>query len=268
MNSSRVESRTPAAEATIAIEGLRHEYVNQQTGEKVLAIENIDLTIDEEELVCILGPSGCGKSTLLYLVAGLRLASGGDIRLDGRSVTGPGSDRGMVFQEYALLPWKNVQNNVALGLKFKGVGKEQRNATAREYIEMVGLEGFEEKFPHELSGGMRQRVAVARTLAADPRVVLMDEPFAAVDAQTRMSLQRLLVELWRDTRKTILFVTHSVDEAAFLADRVVVLAPRPSHVREIVEIKTPRNERRGGVGVNHAETVSHLHELVGGRVDD
>lgn len=255
-------------EATIAIEGLRHEYVNSQTRETVLAIENIDLTINEEELVCILGPSGCGKSTLLYLVAGLRSASDGEIRLDGRQVSGPGSDRGMVFQEYALLPWKNVQDNVALGLKFKRVGKEQRLAKAHEFIEKVGLAGFEQKFPYELSGGMRQRVAVARTLAADPRVILMDEPFAAVDAQTRMTLQRLLVDLWSDTRKTILFVTHSVDEAAFLADRVVVLAPRPSHVREIVEIKTPRDERRGGVSVEHAETLSHLHELVGGRVDD
>ena len=209
--------------------------------------------------MCILGPSGCGKSTLLYLIAGLLRPTAGEIGVKGKRVTAPGRDRGIVFQEYALLPWKNVRANVALGPKIQGMHRAERNAVAQEFIDLVGLSGFEEKFPHELSGGMRQRVAVARTLAADPEAVPMDEPFAAVDAHTRMLLQEELVRIWRETGKTIVFVTHSVEEAAYLGDRVVVLSRPPSQVQEIVTVATPRTERRSSeVNHAHAEIVAGL----------
>jgi NitT/TauT family transport system ATP-binding protein len=231
------------APAAITIRELHHEYVDTRSGSRVAAIESIDLDIREGELVCMLGQSGCGKTTLLYLVAGLLHPTAGEIRLDGRRITGPGRDRGVVFQDYALLPWKTVRSNIGLGLKLQRMGPAQRRPIEDRFIQLVGLEGFEDTFPHELSGGMRQRVAVARTLAADPRVVLMDEPFAAVDAQTRITLQQELVRIWRETKKTILFVTHSVEEAAYLADRVVVLSARPSRIKEIVSIDFAREER-------------------------
>ena len=246
-------------DAAISVRGIRHIYTSEQTGERVHAIESIDLEISEGEFVCILGPSGCGKSTLLYLAAGLLRPTGGEIYVEGKLVTAPGRDRGIVFQEYALLPWNTVRANIALGPKIQGVRRAERNKIAQEFIDLVGLTGFEEKYPHELSGGMRQRVAVARTLAADPRVVLMDEPFAAVDAHTRMSLQEELVRIWRATGKTIVFVTHSVEEAAFLGDRVVVLSRPPSHVQEIVTVATPREDRRTTeVNPAHAAIVARL----------
>jgi NitT/TauT family transport system ATP-binding protein len=229
--------------AAISIRGLRHEYVDTRAGKRVFAIEAIDLDLREGELVCVLGQSGCGKTTLLYLVAGLLHPTAGEIYIDGKRITGPGRDRGVVFQDYALLPWKTVRSNIGLGLKLQGMGPAQRRPIEDRFIKLVGLEGFEDAFPHELSGGMRQRVAVARTLAADPRVVLMDEPFAAVDAQTRITLQQELVRIWRETKKTILFVTHSVEEAAYLADRVVVLSARPSRVKEVVVADFAREER-------------------------
>jgi len=239
-------------DAAISVRGIHHVYTSDQTGERVNAIGSIDLEVSEGEFVCILGPSGCGKSTLLYLIAGLLRPTAGEISVNGERVTAPGRDRGIVFQEYALLPWKNVRSNVALGPKIQGMRRAERNAVAQEFIDLVGLGGFENKFPHELSGGMRQRAAVARTLAADPEVVLMDEPFAAVDAHTRMSLQEELVRIWRTTGKTIVFVTHSVEEAAYLGDRVVVLSRPPSEVQEIVTVTTPRSERR-------SSEVNHVH---------
>jgi NitT/TauT family transport system ATP-binding protein len=249
MSTERTNSR--ASDATISVRGIHHVYTSEQTGERVTAIGSIDLEVSEGEFVCILGPSGCGKSTLLYLIAGLLRPTAGEIGVKGKRVTGPGRDRGIVFQEYALLPWKNVRSNVALGPKIQGMRRAERNAVAQQFIDLVGLSGFEEKFPHELSGGMRQRAAVARTLAADPEVVLMDEPFAAVDAHTRMLLQEELVRIWRETGKTIVFVTHSVEEAAYLGDRVVVLSRSPSQVQEIVAVTTARAERRSS-DVNHA----------------
>ncbi len=254
-----------AARPSIEVRGLRHTYVNESTGERVIAIEELAFDVAEGELVCVLGPSGCGKSTLLYIIAGLLRPSGGQVTVNGRVVTGPGRDRGVVFQEYALLPWKSVRGNVALGLKFQKVPRKQRDDVAQHFIELVGLAGFEDKFPHELSGGMRQRVGVARTLAANPEVVLMDEPVAAVDAQTRATLQRELVRIWGETRKTIVFVTHSVVEAAFLADRVVVLGSRPSRVQEIVAVPTPRAARGGAeINIEHAAIVAHLVLAVSG----
>jgi len=181
----------------------------------------------------------------------------------GRPVTGPGRDRGIVFQEYALLSWKNVLSNVALGPKFQGIGRARREEIARTYIELVGLTGFEQAYPHQLSGGMRQRVAVARTLAADPEVVLMDEPFAAVDAQTRLTLQEETIRIWHETGKTFLFVTHSVEEAAFLGDRVVVMTPRPSRIREDVAITTPRDQRHSE-NQDHQRIIARLLALVRG----
>jgi len=247
--------------AAIGIRRLRHEYVDRQTGASVLAIEDLDLDVADGEFVAILGQSGCGKTTLLYLIAGLLQPTAGEIRVDGVPVRGPGRDRGVVFQDYALLPWKSVLANIGLGPKLRGVPRPERDAIARRFIALVGLDGFEDRYPHELSGGMKQRVAVARTLAADPRAVLMDEPFAAVDAQTRITLQHELVRIWRSTGKTILFVTHSVEEAAFLADRVVVLRPRPSRIREIIPVTTPR-EARTPEDPGHATVLARLLKSV------
>lgn len=247
----------------IQIRGLTHRYVDRLTGQSILALDSVDLDVPTGELLCVLGPSGCGKSTLLYLVAGLMRPTAGEIRMDDRPVSGPGRDRGMVFQEYALLPWKNVRDNIGLGLKIQRVPRAERDAIAQRFISLVGLTGFETRFPHELSGGMRQRVGVARTLAANPDVVLMDEPFAAVDAQTRMTLQEELVRIWEATRKTIVFVTHSVEEATFLADRVVVLSARPGRVKEVVAVDTLRAERRDRRGsIGHVAIEAQLLESV------
>jgi len=230
--------------AKISVRNLQYSYTNASTRETVDAIHDVSFDVSESEFVCILGASGCGKSTLLYLIAGLQNPGNGEIRVDDRPVTGPGPDRGVVFQEYALLPWKNVRDNIGLGPKLRGIPSAERAATVERFVDLVGLTGFETKFPHELSGGMKQRVAVARTLAAEPEIVLMDEPFAAVDAQTRITLQEELVKIWKATRKTVIFVTHAVEEAAFLADRVIVLSKRPTTVKEIVCVDTPRTERR------------------------
>ena len=229
--------------AKIAIQGLRHEYVDPYTGDIVLAIDGLNLEVRQGELLTVVGPSGCGKSTMLNIVAGLIRPSGGQILLGDRQVSGPGHDRGMVFQEFAILPWRNVEANIGHGLEIQGVPRAKRAERVASFIDLVGLKGFEKKYPHELSGGMKQRVAVARTLCADPEVMLMDEPFAAVDAQTRITLQEELLQIAEATHKTILFVTHSVEEAAFLGDRAVVLTRRPGRVKEIVELGIPRAER-------------------------
>ena len=207
------------------------------------ALRDIDLAVAKGEFVSLIGHSGCGKSTLLNLVAVLLEPSGGILVLSGREIAGPGPDRGVVFQEYALLPWMTVIDNVALGPKLRGVPKDARHAIARRYLAMANLSDAETKYPHELSGGMKQRTAVARTLANEPEVMLMDEPFAAIDAQTRMTLQEELLRIWAQSRVTVLFVTHSVEEACFLGDRVAVLTPGPGRVKEIVAIDIPRERR-------------------------
>ncbi len=188
----------------------------------------------------VLGPSGCGKTTFLNIVAGFEQPSGGSITLDGRPIPGPGPDRGIVFQEYALFPWLTVEQNVAYGLLERGLPKEAVRKQVAHWLQLVGLSGFERRYPHELSGGMRQRVALIRVLANDPSILLMDEPFAAVDAQTRAVLQRELERLWSQTHKTVLFVTHSVEEAIFLGDRVVVMTARPGRVKDIILVDLPR----------------------------
>ncbi|HEV7876686.1 MAG TPA: ABC transporter ATP-binding protein [Bradyrhizobium sp.] len=209
-----------------------------------LAISDISLVIEDGAFVSILGPSGCGKSTLLYIVGGFVNPTEGVAKLKGTAITGPGPDRGPVFQEFALFPWKNVLGNVTYGLRQQGVPRAEAEAQSRRLIEMVGLKGFESFYPKELSGGMKQRVAIARTLAYKPAVLLMDEPFGALDAHTRTRLQNDLLNIWERDRKTVLFVTHSVDEAVFLSDRVVVMTRAPGRIKAIVEIDLPRPRRR------------------------
>jgi NitT/TauT family transport system ATP-binding protein len=212
-------------------------------GENVHALNDISLSVRAHEFVSVIGPSGCGKSTFLRIVAGLDRPTSGEIRVSGAKVTGPGADRGMVFQEYALLPWKTTQANIEFGLRLKRVAREERARVARRFIDMVGLTGFENKYPHQLSGGMRQRAAVARVLANNPTVLLMDEPFAAVDAMTRQRLQEELAVIATTERTTVLFVTHSIDEAVFLSDRVVALSGRPGRIVADIDIDLPRPRR-------------------------
>ncbi|MER8186276.1 ABC transporter ATP-binding protein [Kitasatospora sp. NPDC094015] len=201
-----------------------------------LAVDRVDLDIAAGEFTALVGPSGCGKSTLLDLLGGLTAPSSGEILLNGRPVTGPGPDRSTVFQQYALLPWRTAQGNVEFGLEAIGVPRRRRAARAREYLELVGLAGFEDRHPHELSGGMKQRVAIARSLAYDPEVLLMDEPFAALDAQTRESLQGELLRIWQRTGKTVLFITHGIEEAVYLGRRVAVMTSRPGRIKQVVPI--------------------------------
>jgi len=216
----------------------------KEDGTATQALEGVNLEIRDEEFVCLVGPSGCGKTTLLRIIAGLETPTTGSVTVDGRTVTGPDPKRGMVFQEYSLFPWLKVIDNVAFGQKMKGVGKEERRKAADHYLAMVGLSQFRDAYPYELSGGMRQRVAIARALANNPDVLLMDEPFGALDAQTRNHMQKELLSLWEQTQKTIVFVTHSVDEAVYLSDRIVVLSPRPGSVREVITIPWSRPRDR------------------------
>jgi NitT/TauT family transport system ATP-binding protein len=199
--------------------------------------------VEEGELAAVVGPSGCGKTTLLNILAGLLLYRQGLVQVDGMAVKGPGSDRGVVFQEHAILPWRTVARNIGHGLEIQGVPRPERQQKVQEFIALVGLTGFEDRYPHELSGGMKQRVALARTLCANPGIMLMDEPFAAVDAQTRITLQEELNRIAIATRKTILFITHNVDEAAFLADRCFVFTRRPGSLKATVKIDIPRERR-------------------------
>ncbi|MGE0213636.1 MAG: ABC transporter ATP-binding protein [Parvibaculaceae bacterium] len=206
----------------------------------VEALSDITLDIPEGRLTSLLGPSGCGKTTLLKIIAGLLEPTSGEVTVDGRVVTGPGPERAFVFQDFALMPWASVMRNAAFGLELRGVGKSEREAIAGRYIAQVGLKGFENSFPHELSGGMRQRVGLARALAVDAKVLLMDEPFSAVDEQTRRKFQEDLLALVEKERKTFIFVTHSIEEAVYVSDRIVLLARRPSRVSSIVEPDIPR----------------------------
>jgi NitT/TauT family transport system ATP-binding protein len=222
------------------IHKLGKTYFDLYEGRHVTAVAAVSLEIHTGEFVSIVGASGCGKTTLLNMVAGFIPPSEGEILLGGRQVKGPGPDRGVVFQSFALFPWKTVLDNVAFGLKMRGSSREERERIAREYVALVGLTGAETRYPNELSGGMQQRVGVARALANNPELLLMDEPFASVDAQTRMTLQEELTRIWEARRPTILFVTHDVDEAVFLSDRVIVLTKSPGTVRAEVPIPVPR----------------------------
>ncbi|HJX04789.1 MAG TPA: ABC transporter ATP-binding protein [Thermoplasmata archaeon] len=208
------------------------------------ALEGFDLDVKEGEFVCLLGPSGCGKTTILRIVAGLETATGGDITVRGNKPGVAGQARGMVFQEFALFPWRTVRKNIEFGLEIKGVPEAEMQKMSSQLVDLVGLKGFENAHPKELSGGMKQRVGIARALANNPKVLLMDEPFGSLDAQTRNLMQKELLRIWAATNKTILFVTHSVDEAVFLADRIVIMTARPGKVREIIEVDLPRPRDR------------------------
>lgn len=206
----------------------------------VTALSNTDFTVQGNEFITILGPSGCGKSTILKVIAGLEEPSSGRVLLDGLEIKGPGKDRGMVFQSYTLFPWLTVKENIEFGLDVAGRPKTERHDLANHYLEKIGLKGFEKAFPNQLSGGMKQRVAIARALANDPQVLLMDEPFGALDAQTRAVMQELLVDVWEETHKTILFVTHDVDEAIFLGDTIYVMTARPGRIKARIEVPIER----------------------------
>ncbi len=221
-------------------------YVDESK-RQVKALDEVSFEVHEGEFLCILGPSGCGKTTLLRMLAGLDQPTRGELYLENMPIVKPGPERGMIFQEFALFPWKTVIKNIEFGLEVKGLSKSERSKIARKYIEMIGLNGFENSYPHEISGGMQQRVAVARALANEPEVLLMDEPFGTLDALTRHSMQEELLAIWQNTGKTILFVTHCVNETAFLAERAIVMTPRPGRIREIVQIdlKHPRKRNSG-----------------------
>lgn len=226
----------------IVVKNVSHWFASRGR-EPVQALDDVSLTIDVGEFVTIVGPSGCGKSTLLKVIAGLTRPTSGVATFQGRPIDGPSPERGVVFQELALLPWRTVRRNIGHGLEIAGVRKPVREQRVAELIQTIGLTGFEDHYPHELSGGMRQRVAVARTWATDPTAILMDEPFGAVDAQTRLSLQQELLSMAAGSRKAILFITHSVEEAVFLGDRVVVMSRRPGVIKEDVRIDRARDQR-------------------------
>ena len=226
---------------TVKIEarGVGKQYLLGRAGTPLAALQGVDLDVQEGEFLCIVGPSGCGKSSFLQLVAGLEPVSEGSLRIDGRAVQGPGADRGMVFQSYALFPWRTVLGNIEFGLELKAYSARERREIALNCAHKVSLRGFEDVYPSQLSGGMKQRVGIARALANDPEVLLMDEPFAAVDAQTREMLQEELLSIWRDAHRTVLFVTHSVQEAVFLGSRIVVMTARPGRVKTVIDVDLP-----------------------------
>lgn len=248
--------------AKLSCRGLAMEYRNGRTGEKVRALGPIDFDIGEGQFVAVVGPSGCGKSTLLAILAGLITPTEGSVLLDGVEIKGPGPDRGVCFQDYALFPWMSVLQNIAFGLKARGFSRDEREARAREFIDRVQLNGFESRYPHELSGGMRQRCALARVLANNPKVLLMDEPMAALDAQTRQIMQDDLLRIWAEggARKTILYVTHSIDEAVYLSDRILVMSSRPGLIKADISnvFERPRSAVR-----SHAEYAAQIDQIWG-----
>jgi NitT/TauT family transport system ATP-binding protein len=229
----------------------------------VTALRNINLTVEEGEFIVLLGPSGCGKSTLLEILSGLQSATDGKVEFHGRPVTGPQPSLGVVFQDASLLPWRTIERNVEIGLELRGIGKDERRRAAAAHLDQVGLTGFGDKYPHQLSGGMRQRAGIARALANDPEVLLMDEPFGAVDHITRIKLQEDLIRLWQEQRRTIVFVTHDVGEAVFLADRIVLLSPRPGRIDEIFEMELHRPRKRGDLALLKQEAAIYeaLHAI-------
>jgi NitT/TauT family transport system ATP-binding protein len=229
------------AEPQIVIEGVNHLY-RPPSGRPVLALEDVSLTVGNREFLALLGPSGCGKSTLLYLIGGFLPTETGTIMIEGKPVGAPGPDRGVVFQHFALFPWKSVRANILYGLERMGLARAERERRAQSFIDLVGLSGFEDSYPSQLSGGMKQRTAIARTLAFDPKILLMDEPFGALDAQTRSLMQEELLGIWQRTPKTVIFVTHDVQEAVYLADRVAVMSARPGRIKALVDTKFDKND--------------------------
>lgn len=244
----------------LSVRGVNKSF-ESASGQKHVAIHDVNLEIAEREFVSIIGHSGCGKSTLLRMIAGLEPCEEGIIELEGDKVLGPAAERGLVFQEYALFPWRTVKQNIGFGLELRGVPPEQIDITVSRFVEMIGLKGFEESLPWELSGGMRQRVAIATVLANDPKMLLMDEPFGALDAQTRLTMQSELSRIWAEARKSVLFITHSVDEAVYLSQRVVVMKAKPGEIKDIVEIDLPFPRDISSPKFNELRT-SLLHMLM------
>jgi NitT/TauT family transport system ATP-binding protein len=254
-------ARIYARPVTLEVKELSRCFESDQG--RVSALEGISFRAHRREFLCVIGPSGCGKSTLVRILAGLDNPTSGQMLLDGQPVSGPGPDRGMVFQGYTLFPWRTVLQNVMFGPEMRGHSHQEAENQAREWVEIVGLRRFMHAYPHQLSGGMKQRVAIARALANRPRILLMDEPFAALDAQTRAQMQTYLIQLWRQIDVTIVFVTHDLDEAAYLADRIVVLGAHPGRVREIVEVPVPRPRlREQTVSPLFVATKRHLETLI------
>ena len=251
-----VPAGTPVTTAagSVVVEGVSKLYASTD-GEPSWALLNVSLDIRPGEFLCAIGPSGCGKTTLLNMIAGFTAPTRGSVLFDGRPIAGPGPDQGVVFQEYALFPWLTAQRNVEFGLQMRGVAKAERRERARASLDMVGLLGAADRYPFELSGGMRQRVAVARALVNHPRILLMDEPFAAVDALTRVTLQTELLRIWQEIGLTVFFITHNIEEAVFLGDRIVVMASRPGRIQCIAEnpLPRPRDRGEGAFGALYAE---------------
>jgi len=235
----------------LTVENLNKKYVSH--GSVTSALVDINLRIEEGEFVCLLGPSGCGKSTLLKIIAGLIPATSGRITINGRPVSGPGPERAVVFQDYALFPWMTVRDNVEFGLEARRLPAAERREVSSRLLKVVGLSDFAERFPHQLSGGMKQRVSIARALAVDPSLLLMDEPFGALDAQTRHLLQDELLRIWREYRKTVVFVTHSIEEAIYLSDRIVVMTARPGRVKQIVVVSEARPRDMASADMNQRQ---------------
>jgi NitT/TauT family transport system ATP-binding protein len=255
-------ARIDARPVTLEVKALGRRFSSEQ-GE-VSALENISFQAHRREFICVIGPSGCGKSTLVRILAGLDNPTSGEMLLDGKPVSGPGPDRGMVFQGYTLFPWRTVLQNVMFGPEMRGKTRRTAENEAREWVEIVGLGRFMHAYPHQLSGGMKQRVAIARALSNHPRLLLMDEPFAALDAQTRAQMQGYLIQLWKQIDITIVFVTHDLEEAVYLADRIIVLGAHPGRVREIVQVPVPRPRVRDQMASplfiatkRHLETLIH-----------
>ena len=245
----------------LEVRDLCKSYASTQ-GE-VEALRNINFRIHRREIVCVVGPSGCGKSTLARTLAGLEKHSSGEVLIDGKPVQGPGQDRGMVFQGYSLFPWLTVKKNVMFGPEMNGAGHDEAERDAQLWLELVGLEKFANAYPHQLSGGMRQRVAIARALVNQPRMLLMDEPFGALDAQTRIRMQTHLLDIWRNVDITIVFITHDLDEAIFLADRILVLKAHPGEVQEMIEVPVPRPRSPAQfAGPEFRATKQRLEELI------
>ena len=247
--------------AQIVVEGVTHTY-RPSHGRTVRALSEVSLQVRSREFVALLGPSGCGKSTLLYLVGGFLPTEAGRIAVEGKRITAPGPDRGIVFQHFALFPWKTVRGNILYGLERQGLPRPEREKRAQDFINLVGLRGFEDSYPSQLSGGMKQRTAIARTLAFDPNILLMDEPFGALDAQTRLLMQTELLSIWHRTPKTVIFVTHDVQEAVYLAERVAVMSARPGKIKAIVETKFAKRDPSILRTKEFAEKVDELWNLV------
>jgi NitT/TauT family transport system ATP-binding protein len=239
--------------------------VTKVFGEGTVALERFSMEVQPNEIVCLLGPSGCGKSTVLNLIAGFEFPTSGEVSLDGKPIAKPGPDRGVIFQEHALFPWLNVTQNIAFGRKLRGgVEDEVRyKESVKKYVALMGLNSFEHHYPRQLSGGMKQRVAIARVLVNEPEVMLMDEPFAALDAQTRLSMQMLLLEVWERLRTTILFITHDIDEAVFLGDRIYVMTARPGRIKTLIPVSLDRPRRYEMVlSPSFNETKARIFELI------